>query len=70
MVQYAVFELFPDKTNIIVTHDLSMLERVDQIVVLHKGALAGCGNYKELYGKCEAFMNLIAVCQAEKGAVQ
>ena len=70
MVQDAVFELFPDKTKIIVTHDLSMLERVDQIVVLHKGALAGCGNYKELYGKCEAFMNLIAVCQAEKGAVQ
>ncbi len=30
----------------------------------------GCGNYSELYGNCEAFMDLIAACEAEKEAVQ
>ncbi|XCP83879.1 ABC transporter ATP-binding protein [Roseburia hominis] len=70
MVQDMIFEMFPGKTKLIVTHDLSLIERVDQIVVLHNGVLAGCGNYKELYGNCEAFMDLIAACQAEKEAVQ
>ena len=70
MVQDTIFETFPDKTKIIVTHDLSLLERVDQILVLHNGVLEGCGNYRELYGKCEAFMELIAVCQSEKEAAQ
>ena len=70
MIQDTIFEMFPGRTKIIITHDLSLLERVDQIVVLNKGALAGCGSYDELYGSCQAFMDLIAACEAEKEAVQ
>ncbi len=70
LVQDTIFEMFPNRTKIMVTHDLSLIERVDQIIVLHNGVLAGCGNYSELYGNCEAFMDLIATCEAEKEAVQ
>ncbi len=70
LVQDTIFEMFPKRTKIMVTHDLSLIERVDQIIVLHNGVLAGCGNYSELYGNCEAFMDLIAACEAEKEAVQ
>lgn len=70
MVQNTIFELFPNKTKIMITHDLSLIEKVDQIVVLHKGVLEGCGNFSELYGHCEAFMELVAACEAEKEAVQ
>lgn len=70
MIQDTIFEMFPGRTKIIITHDLSLLERVDQIVVLNKGILAGCGTYKELYGSCQAFMELIAACEAEKEAVK
>ncbi|MEZ3435623.1 MAG: ABC transporter ATP-binding protein/permease [Lachnospiraceae bacterium] len=70
MIQDTIFEMFPERTKIIITHDLSLLERVDQIVVLNKGVLAGCGSYGELYGSCQAFMELIAACEAEKEAVQ
>ena len=70
MIQDTIFEMFPVRTKIIITHDLSLLERVDQIVVLNKGVLAGCGSYGELYGNCQAFMELIAACETEKEAVQ
>lgn len=70
MIQDTIFEMFPGRTKIIITHDLSLLERVDQIVVLNKGVLSGCGSYDELYGSCQAFMELIAACEAEKEAVQ
>lgn len=67
-IQDTVFEIFPDRTKIMITHDLSLIERADQIVVLRNGVLEGCGSYKELYGKCRGFMELIAVCEAEKEA--
>ncbi len=70
MIQDTIFEMFPGRTKIIITHDLSLLERVDQIVVLNQGVLAGCGTYDDLYGKCQAFMELIAACEAEKEAAQ
>ncbi len=70
MIQDTIFEMFPGRTKIIITHDLSLLERVDQIVVLNNGVLAGCGSYGELYGNCQAFMELIAACETEKEAVQ
>lgn len=70
MIQDTIFEMFPDRTKIIITHDLSLLEKVDQIVVLHNGEMAGLGSYQELYGNCAAFMDLIAACQEGKEAVR
>ncbi len=70
MIQDTIFSMFSEKTKIIVTHDLSLIERVDQIIVLKDGQLAGSGNYKQLNENCEAFKDLIAACQTEKEAVQ
>lgn len=67
MIQDTIFEMFPGRTKIIITHDLSLLERVDQIIVLNKGVLEGVGRYEELYGNCQAFMELIAACEEEAG---
>ncbi len=70
MVQDTIFTMFQGKTKLIVTHDLSLIERVDQIIVLRDGELVGCGSYEQLRQNCEAFKELAAACQAEKEAVQ
>lgn len=70
MVQDTIFSIFNGKTKIIVTHDLSLIEKVDQIIVLKDGELAGCGDYKQLNESCEAFRDLVTACHAEKEAVQ
>lgn len=69
MVQDTIFSMFPDKTKIIVTHDLSLIERVDQIIVLNNGELVGCGTKEQLANSCTEFQNLVSICLAEKEAV-
>lgn len=59
-VQNAIFELFPGKTKLIVTHDPTLMERADQIIVLDHGKLAGCGTYAQLSRSCRAFQELLA----------
>lgn len=68
-VQEAVFSLFPGRSKIIVTHDLSLLEQVDQIVVLENGVLKGCGTYQDLQENCETFRELLmAGCEKKEAA--
>lgn len=67
-VQDAVFELFPGKTKVIVTHDLALMERADRIVVLSGGELAGCGTYEELEKNCGLFRELLAAQETEEAA--
>ena len=59
-VQDTIYQLFQGKTKVIVTHDLSMMEQADQIVVLSGGAVAGCGTYEELNQTCPLFQELVA----------
>lgn len=59
-VQDTIYQLFQGKTKVIVTHDLSMMEQADQIVVLSAGAVAGCGTYEELNQTCPLFQELVA----------
>ncbi len=68
MIRDTIFEMFPGRTKIIITHDLSLLERVDQIIVLNNGVLEGVGSYDGLYGNCRAFMELIAACGTEEAS--
>ena len=56
-------------SKIIVTHDLSLLEQVDQIVVLENGVLKGCGTYQDLQENCETFRELLmAGCEKKEAA--
>jgi len=69
-VQDTIYRLFEGKTKVIVTHDLSMMEQADQIVVLSGGAVAGCGTYEELNQTCPLFQELVATQkQGEEAAV-
>lgn len=69
-VQDTIFNMFTNKTKIIVTHDLSLIERVEQIIVLKNGELVGKGTYQELREKCEEFKELIYAQCSEKEVVE
>lgn len=58
-VQQAVMTLFKGKTVLIVTHDMNLLEGMDQIIVLENSRLAGSGRYGELMESCDLFREMI-----------
>ncbi|XP_076974835.1 multidrug resistance-associated protein 1-like isoform X1 [Tamandua tetradactyla] len=51
--------LLKNKTRILVTHDLTLLSRVDLVVVLEGGRVAQMGAYQELLSKTPNFTNLL-----------
>jgi ATP-binding cassette subfamily B protein AbcA/BmrA len=59
-VQDTIFRLFRGKTIIIVTHDLSLISQVDQIVVLNDGTIEASGTHAELMESCELYRELVA----------
>lgn len=50
---------FEDKTVIVVTHDLSLTDGMDQIVMLDDGDFVAAGTYDELMKGCEPFRMLV-----------
>jgi ATP-binding cassette, subfamily B, multidrug efflux pump len=48
MIQQAIDRVMVDRTSIIIAHRLSTIQRVDQIIVLHKGEIRESGNHQEL----------------------
>ena len=58
-IQQTIFNLFAGKTLVFITHDLSMLSSVDQIIVLDNGSIVGCGTHKELMNSCKPYEELI-----------
>lgn len=58
-IQQTIFKLFTGKTLVFITHDLSMLSSVDQVIVLDNGAIAGCGTHQELMHSCKPYEELI-----------
>lgn len=58
-VQDTIFDMFAGKTKVIVTHDLALTERADQVVLLDSGRLAGCGTCEELLRSCKLFRDMM-----------
>ena len=58
-IQDSIFETFAGKTKMIVTHDLSLLTKADQVVVLDGGKLVGCGIYHQLKETCPQLQQLL-----------
>ena len=58
-IQDSIFETFAGKTKMIVTHDLSLLKKADQVVVLDSGKLVGCGIYHQLKETCPQLQQLL-----------
>ena len=55
------------KTRILVTHGISFLPQVDQIIVLSGGTVSECGTYKELLHQKGAFAEfLLTYLEEEK----
>ena len=58
-IQDSIFETFAGKTKMIVTHDLSLLKKADQVVVLDGGKLVGCGIYHQIKETCPQLQQLL-----------
>lgn len=65
-VWQAVTTLFKGKTVITVTHDMSLLEGMDSIIVMENSRLVGSGSYNELMKSCELFREMIRTQQCNK----
>jgi len=48
LIQQAIERVMTDRTSIIIAHRLSTIQRVDQIIVLHKGEIREKGSHQEL----------------------
>lgn len=68
-VEETVFRLFRGKTILMVTHDMSLVSNMDQIVVLQDGDLVGRGTYDELNGSCPLFREMVAAQRREEACV-
>ena len=49
-----------EKTVIMVTHDLSLVDIADQIIVMQEGSIVGCGTLRQLLDSCELFREMAA----------
>ncbi|KAI1720590.1 ABC transporter transmembrane region domain-containing protein [Ditylenchus destructor] len=56
--------ILQNKTRILVTHDLSVLKHVDQILIMSDGEIMAEGTYSKLM-ECEFFSELINQCKSE-----
>ncbi len=48
LIQQAIERLMVDRTSLIIAHRLSTIQRVNKIIVLHKGEIREMGNHQEL----------------------
>ncbi len=67
-VEKTIFDLFRGKTILMVTHDMSLVSGMNQIVVLQNGECVGRGTYEELLISCPLFAEMVRSQQGE-GAV-
>jgi len=58
-VEETIFRLFRGKTILLVTHDMSLVSDMDQIVVLQDGETVGQGTYDDLLDTCALFREMV-----------
>ena len=58
-VEETIFHLFRGKTILMVTHDMSLVSGMDQIVVLLGGEVVGQGTYEALLADCPLFREMV-----------
>jgi len=64
-VEETIFRLFRGKTILMITHDMSLLEHMDQVVVLKEGQLVGEGTYSDLLDTCPLFRDMVQLQRVE-----
>ena len=60
-IQLALDKLMKNRTTLVIAHRLSTVERVDQIIVLHKGRIVETGNHQELLDKNSYYAELYRI---------
>ena len=66
-VEETIFSMFRGKTILMVTHDLSLLHSMDQVVVLRDGELEGRGAYEDLLESCPLLREMERMQRSEVG---
>lgn len=64
-VKETIFRLFRGKPMLMVTHDMSLVSDMDQIVVLHNGEIVGQGTYDQMLVTCPLFQEMVTTQQME-----
>ena len=59
--------LLSNKTRLLVTHNVSYLPKVDQIIVIKDGRISEKGSYEELVNQKGEFANFLQDCMTEIG---
>ena len=58
LIQKAIDRVMDERTSIIIAHRLSTIQRVDQIIVLHKGEIRERGSHQELLAQRGLYFKL------------
>ena len=58
-VEQTIFRMFRGKTVLMITHDMSLLHDMDQILVMKDGELVGQGTYEQLLAGCPLFGEMV-----------
>ncbi len=66
LIQKAIDRVMNDRTSIIIAHRLSTIQRVDQIIVLHKGEIREQGSHQELLAQRGIYYKLYRLQFSEK----
>ena len=59
LVQHAINNLTTDRTSLVIAHRLSTIRHADEIIVLHKGAIAERGNHEDLLSQNGIYKKLV-----------
>lgn len=70
LIQTLFHEEFKDKTMIIATHRLSLLNYVDRVIFIHAGQLVAQGTYQDLLKTSDAFVEFTESLRVKEEAPQ
>ena len=55
-----IFDLYRNKTVLVVSHRISSIKNFEKIIVLNNGEIEAIGNHKELLEKSNVYKDLVA----------
>lgn len=69
MVRESLQKIMQGRTTVVVSHSMQEIRNADNIIVLDRGAVSGCGTHEQLYGKNVIYTTFCDLQNnAEKGA--
>ncbi|HEV2669443.1 MAG TPA: ABC transporter ATP-binding protein [Blastocatellia bacterium] len=69
LIQQAIERLMDDRTALVIAHRLSTIQRVNKIIVLHKGEIREMGNHQELLSRRGIYYKLYQLQYKEQSLI-